>query len=161
MWRKPLIWISALFLLAGLMGGPCLAQSPYVQPILPESGTLGGLAVVIEKATEYDIFSSSGYEKSRILGKKVYIRGTVTNHTGRKVRGVSVVFNARDIFGKVLSSCQACPGCEVIGAGQTEPFECSVEAKVASDLNRITYSVTALGDGKGAPSPLMNQPAGR
>lgn len=118
---------------------PALSQAemPYVHTISREEGSLEGISLDIEKATQVN-FMAGGYEKYGIIGRRVTIEGSAINRTGFEYRDLSLTFTARDIFGNSLDECQVVLS---LPPGGREPFLCVVEAKDASDLNRITYKV--------------------
>ncbi len=122
--------------------GMALGQRPYVQPVTPESGTTSLLAVHIERATEWDIYFSSGYEQARILGTEVFFEGSVTNTSGSPYGNVRITFTARDIFGRALAGCSSGASPSELPPGGSGSFRCDVKVPVADYLNRFTYSVT-------------------
>ncbi|MGD2081222.1 MAG: hypothetical protein PVJ36_08865 [Nitrospirota bacterium] len=127
--------LLALLLLNFL--APARAETPYVHSIGREEGSLEEVSINIEKAAQANIMAP-GYEKFGILGRRVTVEGEAVNRTDSELRGLVLTFTARDVFGKALDECRVLLS---LPPGGRRPFRCSVEAKDASELNRVTYRV--------------------
>ena len=123
------------------LSGIAEAERPYVQPVLPAGSTSGNFVVRINRATEWDIYFSSGYEQARILGRRILFEGSVTNISDHPYEGVRITFTARDIFGNALAKCASKVTPAELPGGKTGSFRCAVDVPIAEYLNRITYSV--------------------
>lgn len=133
--------IMLLMLAISVFPGVSHAQAPYVQPIQPEDDTIEALAMRIEGATVSDFFAP-GYEESKILGKRFRISGTVTDVSRYAYKDIVITFSARDIFGNVLAtSREELPALE---PQEEAPFQSALEVPVASEFNRITYSISGM-----------------
>lgn len=114
------------------------AESPYVFDIVRERGSVEGVDLAVEEATQAYIISP-GYEKYNILGRRVTIEGRVVNRTALEFGALALVISARDIFGETLDSCELDVRLPPEGK---EPFRCVLEVAVASRLMNITYRIT-------------------
>jgi hypothetical protein len=132
-----LIALFALLLLNFLSPAPAGAQAPYVHSIEREEGSLYEVSISIESATQSNIMAP-GYDKYGILGLRVTLEGEALNRTDSELRGLVLTFTARDVFGRALDECRVLLSLPPDGR---QPFRCAVEAKDASELNRITYRV--------------------
>ena len=133
--------VLAIIAFVAVFSGVARAQRPYVQPVSPEAGTTPGLVLNIERATQWDIYFSSGYAQAGILGTRVLFKGDVTNASDAPYGEIRVSFTARDIFGGVLARCSAKTRPERLSPGESGSFRCAVKVPVAQYLNRITYCV--------------------
>lgn len=128
--------LIALFA-ALLAFGAARERVPYVQGIEVEDGSFKGVSVDIKDARESRILAQ-GYDRWGIEGKRIYIEAAAANGTGER-QNISIVFSARDVFGKVLDTCEKL---WLFSPGELMEFECVLQVNDLRNLYNVTYKVT-------------------
>jgi hypothetical protein len=119
--------------------GATPARTTYVGEIERERGSLDSVRIDITSAREGHIFAQ-GYERWGIEGKQIYIEAVAENRTDDVLLFV-VVFSARDVFGKVLDTCEKRMRLEP-EVGQ--PFKCMLQVNDARNFFEVTYKVAPI-----------------
>jgi|GEM_PF-2443415 len=128
--------LTALVMVLLFAVGASPARYPYRQDIEKERGSLDGVVIEITKAEEARILAR-GYDEWGIEGRQVYIEATAENKTEDRLP-FSVTFYARDIFDKVLGSCEKLMRLE---PGEVQPLKCMVQVNDARNVFNVTYKV--------------------